>query len=184
MILLSAHGVELEVLCEGFSVTFGFCRLKTFRFALKFSTEIFTPYKLFLSQSGLSEFMVSSQKNCCTICNWEYELFSLCSVFTSFALVHLCLLPKYILPKFTPRLSQFPGILQLELSFQICLSLAWSHAEFGKMFNHCSKRNHWTFEWLPESPFIWSFHICQEVLDISQIAIAFHRISRPFFIQA
>ena len=28
------------------------------------------------------------------------------------------------------------------------------------------------------------FPFCQEVLDISQIAIAFHRISPPFFIQS
>ena len=31
---------------SGFSVIFCFCRLKPFRFALKFSTEIFTPYRV------------------------------------------------------------------------------------------------------------------------------------------
>ena len=54
-----------------------FCRLKTFRFALKFSTEIFAPYGLFSPLSGFPEFVVSSWQFFCTICDWEYEVFSL-----------------------------------------------------------------------------------------------------------
>ena len=61
----------------GFSVVSWFCRLKIFRFALKFLTQIFTFYRLFLSQSGFSEFMVSSQQFCCTSCNREYKYVSL-----------------------------------------------------------------------------------------------------------
>ena len=54
----------------------------------------------------------------------------------------------------------------------------------GVMFNHCTRRNHWASEWFSESPFMKSFPICQEVLNISQIAVAFQRISEPYFIQA
>ena len=52
------------------------------------------------------------------------------------------------------------------------------------IFNHCPKRNLWSVEWFFESPFIRNFTLCQGVLNISQKAIAFHRISPPFFIQA
>ena len=57
----------------GFSVICWFCRLRLSRFALNFSTEIFTPYKLFHPQRGYSEFAVSSWQFCCAICNLEYE---------------------------------------------------------------------------------------------------------------
>ena len=44
----------------GFSVILCFCRLRPFQFAVKISTEIFTPYRLFPPSSGFSEFVVSS----------------------------------------------------------------------------------------------------------------------------
>ena len=44
----------------GFSVIFCFCRLRPFGIALKFSTEIFTPYRLFPPWGGFPEFVVSS----------------------------------------------------------------------------------------------------------------------------
>ena len=47
-----------------FSVIFWFCRLRLSRFALKFSTEIFAPYR----SSRLGEFVVSSWQLCFTIC--------------------------------------------------------------------------------------------------------------------
>ena len=47
------------------------------------------------------------------------------------------------------------------------------------IFNHCSKRYCWPFEWFSTSSSVRSFTVCQEVLDISQMAIAFHRVSRP-----
>ena len=40
------------------------------------------------------------------------------------------------------------------------------------MFNHCSKRYYWPFEWFSKSSFIRCFRVCQEVLDITQIAMA------------
>ena len=42
----------------GFSVIVCFCRLRLSRFTLKFSTEIFTPCKLFPPWSAFSEFVV------------------------------------------------------------------------------------------------------------------------------
>ena len=48
------------------------------------------------------------------------------------------------------------------------------------IFNHCSKRNYWAFEWFSKSSFTRSFPVCQEVLNISQMAIGFHRISHHF----
>ena len=60
----------------GFRVTCWSCQLRPSRFALNFSTKILTPYILFLSWSGFSEFVVSSWQFCCTICYWECKLFS------------------------------------------------------------------------------------------------------------
>ena len=60
-------------IATGFSVICWFSRLRLFRFALKFSTEIFAPYRLFPPWSGHSEFVVSPWQFCCTICDWEYE---------------------------------------------------------------------------------------------------------------
>ena len=52
------------------------------------------------------------------------------------------------------------------------------------IFNHCSKTYYWPFEWFFKSSCIRRFPVCQKVLDISQIAIAFHRVWPPPFIQA
>ena len=48
------------------------------------------------------------------------------------------------------------------------------------IFNHCSKRYCWPCKRFFESSFVWCFPICQEVLDVSQKAIAFHRVGPPF----
>ena len=53
------------------------------------------------------------------------------------------------------------GIFQVKVSYQ----------------NGGAKRNYSPFEWFSKSSFIRSFPLCQEVLDISQITTAFHRIS-------
>ena len=39
------------------------------------------------------------------------------------------------------------------------------------------------FKWFSKTPFVWSFPIRQEILNVSQIGKAFHRICPPFFIQ-
>ena len=46
------------------------------------------------------------------------------------------------------------------------------------------KKNYWAFKSFSKTPFVWSFPICQEALDISQIATAFHGICPPILIQA
>ena len=49
------------------------------------------------------------------------------------------------------------------------------------IFNHCSKKDYWPFEWFSKSSFIRSLPISQAVLDVSQMAIAFHRIKTTIF---
>ena len=50
------------------------------------------------------------------------------------------------------------------------------------IFNRCPKKNHWAIKWFSKSPFRRCFPVFQEVLDVSQMAVAFPRISAPFFI--
>ena len=44
-------------------------------------------------------------------------------------------------------------------------------------------RNNGDTEWFAESPFVRSFPIWQEILNVSQIAVTFHRIRPPTFVQ-
>ena len=50
-------------------------------------------------------------------------------------------------------------------------------------FNHCSKRYHWSVKGHSEPPLIKCLPIRQEILNVSQIAVAFHGIRPPFFVQ-
>ena len=108
------------------------CRLRLSQFTLKFSTEIFMPCKLFLSESRFSEFMVSSQHFRCTICNWDNELVSLfvgveyffCvgSSKINFRLVHafqFFVCHQKILSEFSSRFTHIQNIFQVELFFSI-----------------------------------------------------------------
>ena len=52
------------------------------------------------------------------------------------------------------------------------------------IFDQCSKRKNWPFEWFSKSSFVRCFPICQEVLDLSKIAMAFRRVWPPPFIQS
>ena len=65
------------VVSSGFRVIFWFCRLRSFRFVLMFSTEIFAPYVLLPPKSGFSELSIFSWQFCCTICFRKYEFFSI-----------------------------------------------------------------------------------------------------------
>ena len=58
--------------------------------------------------------------------------------------------------------------------------LAWSLADVGR-YSTCTPNGTTSsfFEWFTKSSLIWSFPICQEVLNISQIAIAFHKSWPP-----
>ena len=51
------------------------------------------------------------------------------------------------------------------------------------IFNHCSKRYHWSVKGRSDPPFIWCLPIRQKILNISQIAVTFHRVRAPFFTQ-
>ena len=97
-----------------------------------------------------------------------------------------CLRPEYLISKFLQRSLHSRGICLARLSYKNwwSLDLFFFFCRDRKIFNHYSKMNHWALKWFSESPFMWSFPVCQEVLNISQIAIAFHRISPPFFIPA
>ena len=91
-----------------------------------------------------------------------------------------CLRLEYVLPKFLPR---FKHIRRIQTVLAKLVKPCLVSCRNRMIFNHCPKRNHWPFECFSESPFIKSFPICQEVLDISQIAKACHRIKPPFFVQ-
>ena len=139
--LPSARRVELEVHCDddrwshlqstkkigtGFSVICWFCRFRLSPFALNFSTDIFTPYKLFPLYSGYSEFVVSPWPLCCTICDGEYEFIIflsdqydssrlMCPTFPD--LPHLP--SEYLLSKLSPRSAHSPEWFLVILSCQI-----------------------------------------------------------------
>ena len=46
-----------------------------------------------------------------------------------------------------------------------------------------TKRNNRSFKWFPKTSLVWCFPIRQEILNVSQIGVAFHGISPPIFIQ-
>ena len=115
----------------GFSVIFCFCRLKPFRFALKFSTEIFTSLQV-VPTFGFSDSVVSSKQVCCSICDWEYKNI-LCGVDTSFALslrawisdasrFSISSMPAITMSPFqiplSPRSTHNRGIFHVKLSYQ------------------------------------------------------------------
>ena len=45
-----------------------------------------------------------------------------------------------------------------------------------EIFHECTEWNNSSFKWFPKTSFMGVFLFCQEILDISQIAIAFPRI--------
>ena len=76
--------------------------------------------------------------------------------------------PEYLLSTFIFQIlpaiiTHIQGILQVELSFQIgevWTGLVWKSENMPPLL----QQEFWNFEWLPESPFIVSFPICQGVL--------------------
>ena len=51
------------------------------------------------------------------------------------------------------------------------------------ILNQWTKRNDWSIKRFSKTSFVWSLPIRQEVLNVSQIGVAFHGICKPFFIQ-
>ena len=139
-----------------------FCRLRPLRFALEFST-IFTPFR-FLSTSGFSGFLVSSR--CCTLqlgtSKSSPVAFAPEDGFLSFSISMSRdeRTEEYSRQRFLPKLVE-PWLVS-------CSGYA-TIAPKGI-----------TAPLVSESPVRGSLPICQEVLDISQIAVTFHGI-RPFF---
>ena len=152
-----------------FNVISCFWRSRLFRFALNFSTEIFTRHNRFLSQSGISKFVVYPWQFCRITCKWEYEfIIGLCDryllrvhstkiniwciQFTQF--FQICY-HKYLLFKFLPRSvhsqEKIPGSTFLPNWWILVLIFRWS----GMIFNHCSKGYYWPFEWFSKSSFMW-----------------------------
>ena len=126
----------------------------------------------------------------CSICDWEYE-FS-----TSLRRQHfLCIEPSglefccvHLLqffnvcdhppadnasPSNTNGKTFAPKLMQSRLVFR------WNRVTFDR----CSRRDNWSVEWFSEPPFIGCLSIRQEILNVSQIAVAFHRIRQPFVTQ-
>ena len=64
--------------------------------------------------------------------------------------------------------------------------LMQSRQVFGRnvvIFDRRSKRNNWAIEWYSEPPFKRCLPIRQEILNVSQIAVALHGVRPLFFIQ-
>ena len=121
----------------------------------------------------------------------------LCGVITSFPLILRGWISDASMfsksSKSAIRISAFQNLSEInsyprKIPGKTFLPSWWSLDEFSRwhrmILNRCSKRNYWPFEWFSESSFVRCLPICHEVLDILQIATAFHRISPPFFIQS
>ena len=73
---------------------------------------------------------------------------------------------------------QIRRISPIKLSYQIGGALT---GLMQKSDNHRTKQYDGAFKWFSESSFMKCFSICQEILNTSQIAIAFHEICPPIF---
>ena len=181
----------------GFSVIFCFCRLRLLRVSLKLFPETFTHHWLIPPWSGYSDSVISSKQICCSIRDWENKLFTL--LWTLMLLLHWAFergLPT--LPKFSSS-SMSAAIIspfQIPLATNAypnnipgntlpnCWSLDWSLAEIGWCSTIAPNGMTGPFTRFSDSPFIRCFPIRQEILNISQIARAFHEMSPPLFNQA
>ena len=96
---------------------------------------------------------------CCTICKWEYEFI----IFSS---------DQYFFRVDSSRITIR------------CIQFSESSKSRNQniSFPNSSPRSAHILERFPS--FMQSFPFCQEVLDVSQIAKAFHRVRPPRFIQA
>ena len=59
----------------------------------------------------------------------------------------------------------------------------WVFSRNRVIFYHCPKRDNWSVKWHREPPFIRCLPIKQEILNVSQMAVAIHGIRPPFFVQ-
>ena len=89
-----------------------------------------------------------------------------------------CLRPQCLFSRFPPRATHSQGIYLVRLSCRTD-AVAQVFTRNRVIFNHCSKKYYWSFKWFSESPLIRCLPIRQEILNISQIAAAFHGIRPP-----
>ena len=121
--------------------------------------------------------------------NMKFPL--LCSVNTSFALSLLAWSSDAPSP-------QFFNVCFHNVSFpdspSLCITEKYTWQDFSSKlmqsrlvfrrnrvtFDHCSKRYYWSVKRHSEPPFTWCLPIRQEILNVSQIGIAFQRFRPPF----
>ena len=164
-------------------------------FIRKSPQEIFTPYKMILPWSCLLDFMISSKQFCRAVCDWENVFSPILDVIISFALSLRAWTserpifhsssrsafrksPFQILTAYSAYPSNIPGNIFL-LNWR---SLDWSFADRGWYSTMESNGNTGPLnEWFSTSSFPRAFPVCQEDLDISQIAVTLHGLSHPLF---
>ena len=59
----------------------------------------------------------------------------------------------------------------------------WVFSRNRVIFDHCSKRYHWSVKNHSQPPFILGLPIRQEILNVSQISVTLHGICSPFVTQ-
>ena len=93
-----------------------------------------------------------------------------------------CLRPKCLLSDST----RVQCITEKNTWQEFCSKLMHSRFVFRRnrvIFDHSSKRYYWSVKRHSEPPFIGCLPIRQEILNVSQIAVAFHGICPPIFFQ-
>ena len=84
--------------------------------------------------------------------------------------------------KFSPRTERIQGTIQVNILSKLMDS--WLVFRRDRVIlNQWTKRDDWSFTRFSKASFVWSLSIRQEVLNVSQIGITFHRICPPIFIQ-
>ena len=73
---------------------------------------------------------------------------------------------RIFLSQIPPAIKAYPGKILGSTVLPNWWSLALISGWNRIIFNQCSKRKYWSFEWLSASPLIRSFLVCQEVFHI------------------
>ena len=177
---------------SGFSVVFEFCRLRLFRFSLKFSTEIFTRSGLFLWVGSrclfptilllhprLGIWILLPSELATLLLHWFFEDKFLRRQSFLVPSVSAIRMSPFQIP---PAINACPRNISGKTFLPNWCVLDWSRIEIG-WHSPLLERNYWSFAWFSDSSFVVSLPICQEVSDVSQIAIAFHGVSPAIFHQ-
>ena len=117
----------------------------------------------------------------------KYHLFCIESFRVDFRCVHrfqlLNVCNHYVTLPNSPRVQSVSEE-QSRLDFLSKLMDSWLVLCSKRVIlNQWTKWNDWSIKWLPKTSFIWSLPIRQDILNVSQKGITFHRICPPIFIQ-